>query len=270
MAHLVKVGDLQVGSLPDSAFVGLQLAQDHLEQRGFARAVRADQAYLVPAQDRPGKVVDDGFVAKGFAHPLQFRHDLALVPVGTTGGDVHADAAHDFAAGLPSGAQLLQAADAALAASAARFHTAPNPHFFLCQQLVGLGGDHRLLRQLLLFLDLVLGKVTRVGAQLTAVQLHDAGGYTVKERPVVGDGHDAAREVQQQVFQPLDGIQIQVVGGLVQQQHVRACHQCLCQGHALFGTAGECAHHRFRVQVQSLQGLFHALLPVPGIVGLDL
>jgi len=38
MAHLVKVGDLQVGSLPDSAFVGLQLAQDHLEQRGFACA----------------------------------------------------------------------------------------------------------------------------------------------------------------------------------------------------------------------------------------
>ena len=51
VAHLVEVGDLQVGAAPHLAAVGLELAQDQLEQRRLAGAVRPDQADLVAAQD---------------------------------------------------------------------------------------------------------------------------------------------------------------------------------------------------------------------------
>ena len=61
-----------------------------------------------------------------------------------------------------------------------------------------------------------------------------------------------------------------MVGRLVQQQHVRAGHQRLCQGHAFFGAARKVTHPRCRVEVQALQRFFNALLPVPSVIGLNL
>jgi len=45
---------------------------------------------------------------------------------------------------------------------------------------------------------------------------------------VVGDGDDAALEVVEQTFEPLDGVQIQVVGGLVKQQHIGVAATSAC------------------------------------------
>ena len=49
----------------------------------------------------------------------------------------------------------------------------------------------------------------------------------------MGDRDNAAGEIQKKIFQPFDRVQVQMVGRLVQQQHVRACHQRLRQCHAL-------------------------------------
>ena len=137
------------------------------------------------------------------------------------------------------------------------------------EQLVGLGVDDGLLGQLFLFLQYVQLEVAGVGVELAPVQFHDAGGHPVQEAAVMGDGDDAALERDQQVFQPFDGVQVQMVGGLVQQQHVRLRHQGLCQRHALAGTARQRAYDSRGIQMQALQGLFHPLLPVPGVIGLD-
>ncbi len=106
--------------------------------------------------------------------------------------------------------------------------------------------------------------------QLAAVELDDARRHPVQERAVVGDGDNAAAEVDQQVFEPFDRVEVQVVGRLVEQKHVGRGHQRLRQGDALLGAAREGADAGLWVQVQALQRLFHALLPVPGVVGLDL
>src|SRR5215203_1361268 len=50
----------------------------------------------------------------------------------------------------------------------------------------------------------------------------DVGRYPVEEPAVVGDHHGAAREVQQRVLQRLQGLHVQVVGRLVEQQQVAA------------------------------------------------
>jgi hypothetical protein len=86
----------------------------------------------------------------------------------------------------------------------------------------------------------------------------------------VGDGHHAALEVDQQVFQPLDRVQVQVVGRLVEQQHVGAHHQRLGQRHAFAGAAGQGADHGFGVQVQAVDGFLDPLRPVPAVERLDL
>lgn len=161
-------------------------------------------------------------------------------------------------------------ADAALAARAAGFHALADPDLFLGQQLVGLGIDHGLLGQLILLGLLVLDEIAGIRAQRSTIQLHDARGNPVQEGSIVRNGHHAALEVQQQLFQPLDGVKIQVVGRLIQQQYIGSRHQGLGQCHALLHPAGQGAHHGFGIEVQPLQSLLHALLPVPGVIGLDL
>jgi hypothetical protein len=123
--------------------------------------------------------------------------------------------------------------------------------------------------QLLLLHALVGAEVAGVAAQDAAVELDDAGGHAVQEGAVVGDQHHAALEAHQQALQPVDGIQVQVVGGLVEQQHVGHGHQRLGQGHALLHAARQLADVAAAVQVQLGQGGVHPLLPVPGVQRLD-
>ena len=197
----------------------------------------------------------------------QFGHQLATLVSGT---HVHVHAAHHVAARGVFGAQIVQAHDARRGTGAARFNAFANPDLFLRQQLVGLGADHRLLRQLLFLLQQVGGKVAGIGQQLATVQLDDAGGHVVQKGTVVGDGDDGALEIDQQALQPFDGIQVQMVGRLVEQQHVGLGHQRLGQCHALLGAARQGADNCIRVQVQALQGFIHPLLPVPAVQRFDL
>ena len=51
----------------------------------------------------------------------------------------------------------------------------------------------------------------------------------IHEHPVMRHEYERALEFQQKFFQPLYGVEIQMVGGFVQQQHVRACGENLGQ-----------------------------------------
>ena len=85
----------------------------------------------------------------------------------------------------------------------------------------------------------------------------------------MGDQHHAAAELAQQAFEPLDGVEVEVVGGLVEQQHVGPAHQRLRQRHALAHAARQRADARLGIEVQAVQRLVDALLPVPAVVRLD-
>ena len=126
------------------------------------------------------------------------------------------------------------------------------------------------MRQLLFFLRQVGGKVTGVRQEAATVEFHDACRHPVQKGAVVGDGDDAALELDQQALQPLNRVQVQVVGRLVQQQHIGLRHQRLRQGHAFFGAARQGTHGGAGVQVQPVQGLSDALFPVPAVQRLDL
>ncbi len=94
----------------------------------------------------------------------------------------------------------------------------------------------------------VLVVVARIDAQLAVVQVGHVGADAVQEVSVVGDDHHRAVAGVQQLLDPADGVDVQVVGGLVEEQHVRVAEQRLCQQYAQF-PAGRHLTHQAVIQL---------------------
>ena len=77
------------------------------------------------------------------------------------------------------------------------------------------------------------------------------------------DGHHGAAKALQKLLQPLHALGVQVVGRLVQQQHVGLAQEQLAQRHAALFAAGEVFDHRIpRRQAQRVSGNFELVLAV--------
>ena len=74
-----------------------------------------------------------------------------------------------------------------------------------------------------------------------ALEGEDVGGDAVEEPAIVRDHHRAARLGEQGFFQCAQRLDVQVVGGLVEQQHVAAGLQHLGQVNAVAFTARQLA-----------------------------
>ena len=84
----------------------------------------------------------------------------------------------------------------------------------------------------------------------------------------MGDGDDGAGEVVQVALQPGDGFGVQVVGRLVQEQHIGVGEQQAAEGDATFFPARERGYLLFpRRQAQRVGGDFHAALVVVPAAG---
>ncbi len=118
-----------------------------------------------------------------------------------------------------------------------------------------LEGD-LLLAQLLGALALECGVTPHVQARALLVQVHGVGGHVVQELAVVRNQQQRARILQQPLLQPQHRVQVQVVGGLVQQQQVAGHHQRARQVQPDPPTAGERRHRlvvRGRGKPQAMQ-----------------
>ncbi len=72
---------------------------------------------------------------------------------------------------------------------------------------------------------------------MTAVEFEDPLGGVVEEVAVVRYRDDRARIARQELFEPFDGFGVEVVGRLVEQQHVGLLQQELAQSDAAFFAA---------------------------------
>ena len=86
----------------------------------------------------------------------------------------------------------------------------------------------------------------------------------------MGDEQDRALEVAQQAFEPHDGAEIEVVGRLVEQQHVGRGHQRHGQRHALLHTARQGAHQHVAGQVEPVERGVDLVLHAPAVGGVEL
>ena len=199
-----------------SPAVRLLLADDHLEQRGLADAVGADDADDAAARQRERQVVDQHPVAEALGQLVGLDHDAAQ-PRARRDLDL---LEVELAGLLGLGGHLLVPLQARLALRLPRLRVAAHPLQLLLEDALPLG----VLAPLDLepgLLGLQVGRVValvRVG--VAAVELEDPLGHVVEEVPVVGDGQDGARVLREVLLQPLDALRVEVVGGLVEQQQV--------------------------------------------------
>ena len=115
----------------------------------------------------------------------------------------------------------------------------------------------------------VIVVIARPTGHLAAVDLDDAGRQRAQEFAVVGDEHHAAAEVLQEFLEPGDRLDIQMVGRLVQQQHVRRLHQRLAEQHAPLHAARERREFDIGGKLQARDHFLHAPLQLPAVPGFD-
>ncbi len=265
-AQLVEVGHLQLGPELHLALGGRELAQQDLEQGCLAGAVAADQTDAVAALDLQGEVADHRLVAEALGDMLQGHHPLAAALAA-----VHAEAGLALAlAPLAALApQLLQRPHPPLVAGAPRLDALTDPRLLLGQLLVELGVLAGLHLQLVALLGLVPGVVAGIAAEASAVELEDGRGQLRQEGAVVGDEQHGAVEGGQLLLEPGNGVEVQVVGGLVEQQQVRLGHQRPGQRHAPPPAPGERSHLGVLGQPQAGQHHVDALVEGPAVDRLE-
>src|SRR5690606_16698002 len=83
------------------------------------------------------------------------------------------------------------------------------------------------------------GVVALVGDAAAAVEFEDPAGDLVEEIPVVGDDEDRALVFDEVFLEPGDGLGVEMVGGLVEQQEVGGLEQQPAEGDAALLAAGE-------------------------------
>lgn len=125
-------------------------------------------------------------------------------------------------AGAPSlalFAQALEGEDTAFVAGAAGFDSLAQPGFFEGELLfeggAGLGLDFE---GFLLALEIGLVVATEAD-DLAEIDLDDAGGELAEEGAVVGDEEESEFAAEEEVFEPEDGLYVEMVGRFVEDEH---------------------------------------------------
>jgi hypothetical protein len=124
--------------------------------------------------------------------------------------------------------------------------------------------------QLLRLQPLVVIVVALRLGESAPIKFDDAGGQTIDEGAVMAHEQQRARIFEQKLFEPFDGCNIQVIGRLVEQQHLGLRHQRARQQHASPPATGELIESGRRVQVQARGHVCDPLLELPAIAGVEL
>ena len=189
-----------------------------------------------PRMMRAEKSAMTGAAPKVVRDVLRFEHQLAGRR-GILHADLHLPDALAPLAALD--AQLLERAHPALVARAPRLHALANPHLFLRQLLVEQRGMLGLDFERRALLQNVVIVVAGPDAQLAAIEFHDPRRQAAHEGAVVADEQQRAVEVEHHVLEPGDGIDIQMIRRLIQQQEVGRRDQRAAQHHAPPPAAGQ-------------------------------
>lgn len=71
--------------------------------------------------------------------------------------------------------------------------------------------------------------VSDIHGDLSVVHVHDIGAYRVQEMSVMGNDDDETGVIQEKVLQPVDGLNVQMVGRLIQQDDFGIAEESLSQ-----------------------------------------
>ena len=158
------------------------------------------------------------------------------------------------------------ARDAALVPRPPRLDPLADPGFFLGQLLVEFGGLGGFDRQDRLFARGEGVEITHPVDQAAAVDLDDPRGQLAEEDAVVRHEDQRAAIAQQIILQPGDGVDVQVVGRLVQEHDVGVAHQAARQEDAPLEPGGEALEIGRGVETHARDDRVHLQTPAPGVL----
>ena len=264
---LVDIGDLDGLAHLELARSQRLQAHNRLEQRGLTDAVGADDAHDAVARQGERKVVDEHTAIELLVQMMGLEN---LVAQTRAHGDADVGPVELLAcAGL--GLHLLVAGQTGLVLGLTGLRRAAHPLELGLHTLGKLG------IAVALSLDTrglglqIRGVVALVGIEVTTVDLADPLGNVIQEVTVVRDGQDGTLVVVQEVLEPQDGLGVQVVRGLVEQQQVGSLEQQLAQGHATALAAREHVDRHVGIgQLQGIHGLAEFGIDIPAVGGVNL
>ena len=264
---LVEVSHFQLGTHMNTSAIGLQLAQHQLEQRGFTAAVWTNQRNFIATLYLRGEISHQHFAVNLVVHVFHFKDDLT----GSRGlFDLHLRAAHHFTTGAAFITHRFQRADAAFVTGTTGFNPLTDPHLFLRQFAVEFGVLQFFNAQRLFFFYQVLIVITRIGHQVTTIEIDDAGCHVADERTVVRDENDRSLEGLQEAFEPIDGFNIQVVRRFIKQQNTRCANQRTAQRGFTQPATGKRCQFGIRFQAQLIQYFINTVFQLPQPVVIQL
>ena len=213
------------------ALVRLQASHHDLEQRRLADPVGPHNGQTVPPPDPQVDVPEHLVVPERLAHPLD-AHDLA--PAGPPLLEVEGGIAPRTLRQLHQPLRLLlDHAHAALGLAGLRRLGAEAVHELpVVRDLALAQGD--LLLAPLAFGGLGLQEtrvVPRIPDHGLVVNVQNVRGHVVEEAVVVADHDHGAAESAQELLQPADRDDVEVVRGLIEEEHVGRARQDLGQQH---------------------------------------
>ena len=236
---------------------GVQFAEQNAGEGGFARPVLAHEGHLVLPGDHQVHVAEDLEVIKPLGQAFGF-HDHLARPRGRREAKPHLGV---FELVDLDPLHFVELLDEALGEGGLVLFRAE-----LVDELLGVGD----------FLLLLLGRLFLSGSLLLAPghvlavrgfvvvhaeggDLHGPVGHMVEEGAIVRNQDHGPWVVLEEAFKPLDGFNVEVVGGLVQQQEVRGNEQKLAQFDPHLPASAEFAHFPMHVIGPEAESLQHAL-----------
>ena len=213
--RLVDVADADGLADGKLAAVDRFLTHDHAEEGGLTGAVGADDAHDAVGRKHEVEVVEKKSVAESLGYVLRLDH---LVAKARAVGD------EDFELRLALLLILVEEGfvrvQTGLTLGLTRLGGHANPLQLALKCLATFAGLLLLLRHALGLLVEPGGVVATPGNALAAVELEDPTGDVIEEVAVVGDADDGAGVLLEVLLEPVDGLGVEVVRGLVEEKDV--------------------------------------------------
>ena len=231
---------------------------------GLSFSVGANNAYLLAPFEYVAEVVDKRATTRyGVADVVQFEYFAAYAFC--LDRYLRADLVDTRESFL---LQFIECVDACPRLGAASLRHTAHPLQFGAVQAAGFLVLYALI---VLTLGLLLHVVVvgaAIAVETAVVEFEDVVAHAVEEVAVVGDHKDCQPLTRKELFEPLNHVDVEVVGGLIEDEEVGVVEQYATQCHLLllssaellYGTVHEC------VEPQSAQDFLHALLEGPFVL----
>ena len=224
---LIDVANFHGLSNVEASPIGLLFSHDHAEQRRLARSVGTDDPYDARWRQVEIEVFNQQSLTKSF---LQLGGLDDRIAQARSVGDGDGQTGFLFVGAL--GQHLFVVVDAGFVLGASPLGGLAHPVQLAFQFLAALGFLLFLLGKALRLLLQPRGVIALVRNALAAVQFQNPLGHVIEEVAVVRHTQHGARILLKVLFQPVNRLRIQVVGRLIQQQHVRLLKQQAAQRNA--------------------------------------